>query len=401
MVVTHAKVLLKSWSPRAPRVDFPSPRPVRDGLDPARAGKRSDPPRWALLLMRRRGLRQLATFVAALLCLALIVAVSGVRVARGSAGTVGVVRNGGPLDARTIRQIIMPGQSLTYTGMFSQSPHVYPAAHVTLKYTVTSARTARPQPAVDTIVLPTKDGVQVGIDAAVFFRFIGESDIATLELFDKSVGTRRFGTTNGRSLYPWQGDDGFGAMLDSHFRPVLENDLRKEVGALPCASLVSSCALVRSGAVKQAVVPSENIAGIEGRINDSLESDLAQALGHRYFMDIRFRVGRVTLPRNVQQAVDEAQAEFAAVNSAQAELRQARYLARRNRLLGDTYNRSPGLAAIEALKAIPHGSTVIMSPGGRAPTILAGAGGAEGGATAGGAGGTGSAGDSAGDSGGG
>jgi regulator of protease activity HflC (stomatin/prohibitin superfamily) len=406
MALTHGKMPLKSWSPRAPRVHIPSPRPrpVQDGLDPVRGGKRRDPPPWALMLMRRRGLRRLATFVAALLCLALIVAVSGVRVARGSAGTVGVVRNGGPLDARTIRQIIMPGQSLTYTGLFSQSPHLYPASHVTLKYTVTSSRTARPQPAVDTIVLPTKDGVQVGIDAAVFFRFIGDSDIATLERFDMSVGTRRFGTTNGRRLYPWQGDDGFGAMLDSLFRPVLENDLRKEVGGLPCASLVSSCALVRSGVLKQAVAPSENIAGIEGRINDSLESDLEQALGHRFFLDIRFRVGRVTLPTNVQQAVDQAQAEFAAVNSAQAELRQARYLARRNRLLGDTYNRSPGLAAIEALKAIPQGSTVIMSPGGRAPTILAGAGGAGGGGTAGGrgtaggAGGPGSAGDAAGDS---
>jgi regulator of protease activity HflC (stomatin/prohibitin superfamily) len=395
MAVTHARVLLKSWSPR---VHPPPPRPVRDDLDPARATKRSDPPRWALMMMRRRELRRLATFVAALLCLALIVAVSGVRVARGSAGTVGVVRNGGPLDARTIRQIIMPGQSLTYTGLFSQAPHVYPASHVTLKYTVASARTARPQPAVDTIVLPTKDGVQVGIDAAVFFRFIGESDLTTLELFDKSVGTRRFETSNDERLFPWQEDEGFGAMLDSLFRPVLENDLRKEVGALPCASLVSSCALVRGGVVRQAAVPSENISGIEARINDSLENDLAQALGHRFFMDIRFRVGRVTLPKNVQQAVDEAQAEFAAVNSAQAELRQARYLARRNRLLGDTYNRSPGLAAIEALKAIPHGSTVIMSPGGRAPTILAGTGGAEGGGTAGGAADTGGAGGDGSDS---
>jgi regulator of protease activity HflC (stomatin/prohibitin superfamily) len=313
--------------------------------------------------------------VAALLCVALAVAVSGVRVARGSAGTVGVVRNGGPLDARTIRQIIMPGQSLTYIGMFSQSPHIYPASHVTLKYTVTSQQAKRPQPAVDTIVLPTKDGVQVGIDAAVFFRFVGDADLATLQAFDKSVGTRRFATPAGRSLYPWQSDGGFSAMLDSLFRPVLENDLRKEVGQFPCATLVSSCSLVRKAAAKQASAPGQSIALIETRINNSLVSDLEQALGHRFFLDIRFRVARVTLPRNVQEAVDNAQAEYAAVNSARAELRQARYTARRNRLLGATYNRSPGLAAIEALKAIPKGSTVILSPDGRAPSIFAGAGG--------------------------
>jgi hypothetical protein len=120
----------------------------------------------------------------------------------------------------------------------------------------------------------------------------------------------------------------------------------------------------------------ENIAAIEGRINNSLERDLEQALGHRYFFNIRFRVGRITLPTNVQKAVDDAEAQFTAVNSARAQLQQARYDAKRNRLLGDSYNRSPGLAAIEALKAIPSGSTVIFSPGGRTPSILAGSGGA-------------------------
>jgi regulator of protease activity HflC (stomatin/prohibitin superfamily) len=363
---------------RLPKAHLPSPRQrtAPDGVDPARVGKRTNPPTWALTAMRRRGVRRLATVVASLLCLVLIVAVAGVRVARGTPGRVGVVRNGGPLDTRTVRQIILPEQPLTYTGMFSQRPHIYPASHVTLKYTVTSRQTSRPQPAVDTIVLPTQDGVQVGIDAAVFLRFIGDSDIDTLKRFDLSVGTRRFATADGKLLYPWQSDEGFSGMLDALFRPVLENDLRKEVGRFPCAALVSSCSMVRSGAGKTSVDPSENISGIEERINDSLETDLQQALGRHYFYDIRFRVGRVTLPANVQQAVDDAQAAYAAVNSAQADLRQARFEARRNRLLGNTYNKSPGLATIEALKAVPPGSTVILSSGGRTPTLLAGAGGA-------------------------
>jgi hypothetical protein len=374
--MTRLRRTPKWTAAHAPRAPFPGPRRrQQDLLDPMRAEKRKGPPQWALRVMRRRGLRRLATFVAAILCLAMIVAVSGVRIERGSAGTVAVVRNGGPLDSRTIRQVIMPGQSLTYTGMFSQSPHVYPASHVTLKYTVTGRQTTRPQPAVDTIVLPTKDGVQVGIDAAVFFNFVADADLAALQLFDKSIGTRHFTTPTGRSLYPWQGESGFSAMLDSLFRPVLENDLRKEVGQFKCAALVSSCSLVRRTGASRMNAPGESIARIEARINDSLVSDLEQALGDRYFMDIRFRVARVTLPKNVQRAVDSAQAEFAAVNSAQAELRQARFIARRNRLLGNTYNRSPGLAAIEALKAIPQGSTVILSPGGRTPSILAGGGG--------------------------
>jgi len=336
-------------------------------------------------MMRRRSLRRVVTFGLAVIGLALIVGISGVRVAREDIGHVGVVRNGGPIDTRTIRQVLMPGQGLTYIGMFSDSPHQYPASHVTLKYTVTSRQTRPPQPAVDTIVLPTKDGVQVGLDAVVFLRFIGESDIPTLERFESSPGTRRFSTPDGRRLYPWQGDEGFNAMLDGVFRPVLENDLRKEVGRFMCAELVSSCALVRS-AVRHAPAPGVNISRIEGRINRSLESDLKLALGQHYFWDIRFRVARVTLPTSVQNAVDNAQAQFAAVNTARAELRQARYRAHGNRLLGDSYNRSPGLAAIDAMKAIPKGSTVILSTGtGKAPAVLAGGGGAGAVATPGGA----------------
>jgi regulator of protease activity HflC (stomatin/prohibitin superfamily) len=326
--------------------------------------------------MRRRSLRRSATLVLALMGVALIVGVSGLRVARMDIGHVGVVRNGGPLDTRTIRQVLMPGQGLTYIGLFSDSPHQYPASHVTLKYTVTSQKTPHPPPAVDTAVLPTKDGVQVGLDAVVFLRFIGESDIPTLERFESSPGTRRFTTSDGRRLYPWQGDDGFNALLDGIFRPVLENDLRKEVGRFMCAELVSSCALVRS-AVRHSPAPGVNISRIERRINHSLERDLTMALGQHYFWDIRFRVDRVTLPTSVQNAVDDAQAEFAEVNSARAQLRQARYRARGNRLLGNSYNRSPGLAAIDAMKAIPKGSTVILSTGtGKSPSVIAGGGGA-------------------------
>jgi regulator of protease activity HflC (stomatin/prohibitin superfamily) len=358
---------------RAPDVLDP-PFTVDDalGVEPPARKKRGHPPRWALRVMRTRSLRRFATLVLALLCIALIVAVSGIRVARGSAGTVGVVRNGGPIDARTIRQVIMPGQSITYIGMFSQSPHIYPAAHVTLKYTLTSAVLPRPRPAVDTITLPTRDGVQVGVDAAVFFRFVGDSDIPLLKQFDKSFGTRRYPTPAGRQVAPWAGDEAFDSMLDALFKPVLENDLRKEIGDFACASLVSSCSLVRSEAARVPAPgrPTANIAGIEKRIAASLEQDLETALGERYFFDIRFRVGRVTLPPTVQKAVDDAHTQFTAVNTARAELEQARYQAKRNKLLGDSYNRSEGLTTIEALKALPSGANVIFSTGGATPPLI-------------------------------
>jgi regulator of protease activity HflC (stomatin/prohibitin superfamily) len=346
--------------------------PARDGHDPSHAGKRGDPPRWALALLRHRALRRLGTLVLAVVALALAVGVSGVRVTHGDVGSVAVVRNGGPLDNRHFRQVIMPGQKLTYTGLFSQSPHEYPAAHVTLRYTVTGAPPPRPTPASETVMLPTKDGVLVGLDATVFLRFVGDRDLDTLTKFDFSVGTRQFPTPTGGRLYPWQSADGFNSMLDALFRPVLDNDLRKEIGRFPCAELVSSCSLIGGASMGSSAKINEHIAQVEASLNGSLEDDLKLALGQPYFWDIRVRIGEVTLPRGVQNAINNAQAELAGVNSARADLKQARFRARANRLLGRTYNKSPGLATIETMKAIPPGSTVIVSPGGHAPTVLAG-----------------------------
>ncbi|MDX6234122.1 MAG: hypothetical protein QOH68_3208, partial [Nocardioidaceae bacterium] len=67
-----------------------------------------------------------------------------------------------------------------------------------------------------------------------------------------------------------------------------------------------------------------------------------------------------------------AEAKYAEVNSAKAELLQAKYQNQRNKLLAKTYNSSPALATIEALRAAPPNATVIINTGDKQPTILAG-----------------------------
>lgn len=326
--------------------------------------------------MRKRGSRRLGTLIAALIGVALIVAVSGVRFERQQVGYVGVVRNGGPLDDRTIRQILLPGQRLTWTGFFSESPHQYPASNVSRTYTVTSNPRRGSRPGVDVVTVPTKDGVQVGVEATVFMRFVGERNVAALTRFDISFGTRRFPTASGKErLYPWDGDDGFYTWLDNFFRPVLEYNLRREFGRFDCAELVASCALVRSGKVASgappSTVPTADAGVIASRIGASLERDLTRTLGQPYFWDIRMRIARVSLPKDVQAAVNEAQANYVKVNTEKAQLKQTSYEYQQKRLLGSAYNASPGLANIDALKALPKGATVILSPNGRPPTILA------------------------------
>jgi regulator of protease activity HflC (stomatin/prohibitin superfamily) len=308
----------------------------------------------------------LATIVA--LGLACVVLVTGARVSRQDAGHVGVVRNGGPVDDRKIRQILMPGARVTWIGLFSQSPREYPAARVTLLYTVTSDARRGNRHEVDVVSVPTKDGVLVGLEGTVFFRFVGERNPDLLRRFDQTYGQRRYAVVGEKArLYPWEGDDGFGALLDATFRPVLDNDLRQEVGRFSCADLVSSCVLVhrltkdqRAGA---RLKPNANIAEIQQRLNRSLAADIRNTMGGDYFWDVHIRLTKVTLPPNVQTAIDDVHAKYVAVNGAKAEVRRARYEAKRNELLAKAYNRSPALARIDAIKAAPKGATIVLSNG--------------------------------------
>jgi regulator of protease activity HflC (stomatin/prohibitin superfamily) len=329
-----------------------------------------EPPRdnrpWPLSRLPPSRARRIALLIIAIMIVTSGMLVAGVRVARQDAGHVGVVRNGGPLDDRGIRQILGPGSKLTWTGMFSQPPHEYPASKVVLFYTITSDARRGDRREVDVVTVPTQDGVQVGLEGTVFFKFVGEKDMSLLRRFDQTFGTRKFplpGTKD--TVYPWKGDDGFAALLDATFRPILDNDLRSEVGRFACAELVASCSMVRRvvSARLDARNTNTNIAAIEARLDASLRADLLRTFGGDYFRDVHVRISRVTLPGNVQTAVDNVQAQYVAVNGAKAQVRRAEFDAKRNLTLADSYNKSPALARIEEIRAAPKGSTIVLSSG--------------------------------------
>src|SRR4051812_8676243 len=84
-----------------------------------RRGAKRDPRPWPFNRMSQAGARRAATALLALMGLLVLVGVSGLKFARQPLGYVGVVRNGGPLDNRAVRQILQPGSRITYTGLFS------------------------------------------------------------------------------------------------------------------------------------------------------------------------------------------------------------------------------------------------------------------------------------------
>jgi regulator of protease activity HflC (stomatin/prohibitin superfamily) len=337
---------------------------------------RGAPPPWARKLFAVKAARRLITLLAGIAGLLLILAVSGARVVRQDVGHVGVVRNGGPLDNRAVRQIVMPGSGPTWVGWFSQPPHEYPASRVLRTYMVTSDAARGARLGADVVHVPTKDGVQIGIEGTVYYHFTGELDPTLLTRFDSTAGTRQYRGEDGGLHYPYQGDQGWNAMIETLFRPVLENDLRRELGRFQCAELVPSCALLHeiTGKVPP-VEPGASIAAIEQAINASLVADLTDTLGKPYFWGARFRLSRVSLPTNVQTSINNAQASYADVADAKAKAQQAAYKNEANRKLAETYDKSPALANIEALKAIPKGSTVLFTGSGKTPSLLVGAGG--------------------------
>src|SRR6266545_1772475 len=285
---------------------------------------------------------------------------------RTGGGEIAVVRNGGPFDNNRIRQIIDPASSLTWIGLASKV-HKYPAQQ--RFYTITSDLQRGERTGVDVVTVPSADGINMGIEGTLYFTL--NLDHEALKQFDNKFGTRKFRGLDGTTRYAWDGDNGWSGFLDQIIRPVIDNDLRTQVNSFRCAELVSSCALVQNSSNPQQAVAGQpvkaesnngNIAKVQNAINTSLAQDLQQTLGGDFITNIHFNLVRITLPVNVQHAVDEAQAAFAQVTQAQAKVAQARAEAQANKARQDGYTKCPTCADIEKLKALPQGITV-YAPG--------------------------------------
>ncbi|MGN9843349.1 SPFH domain-containing protein [Nonomuraea sp. H19] len=293
--------------------------------------------------------------IAALIAVPLLIGgVGGLETTDG--GQVAVIRDGGPFDDTKVRQVIDPGSGLTWTGMWS-STHLYPAQQ--RFYTITADAKRATTLGVDVVTVPSSDGVNLGIEGTLYFTL--NLDHETLKTFDDKYGTRTFRSQDDRSLYAWDGDDGWSAFFGQAVRPVIDNALRGQLGARRCAELVPSCSLLESTGLKPQD-SNASIAKVQDAVNASLARDLPATLGGDFFTGLRFTLVKVTLPAEVQRAVDRSLAASAAVSEAQAKVAQAKAEAEANRARQDGYDKCPACAEIEKLKSLPQGITV-YAPG--------------------------------------
>ncbi|GII80155.1 hypothetical protein Sru01_51370 [Sphaerisporangium rufum] len=277
-------------------------------------------------------------------------------------GEVGVVRDGGLFDDNRIRQVIDPGSGLTWVGWWSDV-HRYPAQQ--RFYTITADAKRSTNLGVDVVTVPSSDGVNMGIEGTLYFTLNLDHD--TLKKFDDRFGTRRFRGQDDEMRHAWDGEEGWSSFFGQAVRPVVDNALRSQIGAFRCAELVSTCAFVESGADQKKIefVPRDNnsvLAKVQNAVNTTLGADLRQMLGAGFFTDLRFNLVRVTLPAEVQAAVNRTQAAFAAVAENRAAVAQAEAQAAANKARQDGYDRCPACAEIDKLKALPQGITV-YAPG--------------------------------------
>ena len=280
-----------------------------------------------------------------------------------------VVRNGGPLDNKKVRQIIEPASSLTWTGLFSDA-HKYPASQRFLR--ISSNADDSESGKADPTQTPTSDGVNVGVNGTLYFELT--SDHKVLTDFDTKFGVRKFGEDG---LHPYDGDEGFKAWLNEIVAPIAFANARKQVANVSCEELVSSCALVQNqGKAKVSADAGKknnaSIAEIEGNINSGLETQINDTLGGPYIKNVRFQIVSVELPPALNDAIEQAQSAFAEVSKSEARVKSAQNDAEANRVRQRGYADCPTCAEIDARKAIPTGISVWAPGGGSSIAVGAG-----------------------------
>lgn len=285
-----------------------------------------------------------------------------------------VVQEGGPFHGRGVADVRQPSCGVSSIGMFNKQ-RCFPATE--RNYIISADPEQSDRRNVDFFSTPTRDAVQVRIEGQALFRLT--TDPARVETFYKRFGVRTF---NGE--HPYDGDSGWSAFLGVQFRPVLDNALREAIGDYRCVELNNTCAYVQdtaaavTGKVTGTADTGQNLAEVQDKIAQTLDRDLQDTLGGRFFEDIRFRLVQVTFDPEVQRSVTAATAARAQVATKRLEAQQrvetaigdrrvAEQKARAIRATRAAYAGNPAQARIDAIKALPGG---LRALGGNLSTIV-------------------------------
>ena len=291
-------------------------------------------------------------------------------IARCGPGEVCVVRNGGWFDDKSIRKTMTPGGEYDLVGFWSQIRH-YRSFENQSQYRITTNPEESDKGGVDFVQVPSKDGVQVKLQATTFFTtaFTGRDDDKLVREFDERFGNR---TYDGKNV--WEGTDGYRAWQDDVFRPLLNNAIRSSILTFECQELISSCALTRAskarGDIERLTAGRDNSRNfqrvgedialrLETNIRDALRScpdaqkpqdlqdeSICPPDAPTFLTNIRFNLEDVELPNNLQDQINRAQQANAKIAESRAEEQASKFDARKNRRLAESLRTAPELKEV-------------------------------------------------------
>jgi regulator of protease activity HflC (stomatin/prohibitin superfamily) len=285
-----------------------------------------------------------------------------------------VVQEGGPFDGRDVKEIRQPSSGVRNVGIYNKQ-RCFPATE--RNYIISADPSQSDRRNVDFFSTPTRDAVQVRIEGQALFRLT--TDPAAVKTFYNRFGVRTF---NGQ--HPYDGDSGWSSFLGVQFRPVLDNALREAIGEYRCVELNNTCAYVQdaeaavTGKVPARADTGQNLAVVQAKIAETLDRDLQDTLGGKFFENIRFRLVQVTFDPAVQSSVTAATAARAQVATKRLEAQQrvetaigdrrvAEQKAKAIRATRDAYRDNPAQARIDAIRALPQD---LRALGGNLSTIV-------------------------------
>lgn len=273
------------------------------------------------------------------------------------AGQVAVLVNGGWFDSKDQRGTVGTSSGYQVPGLYT-SWHKYFADNQQRYYQISTDPDKADDPAATAVTVPTRDGVQVQIEALTNFHttFTGEDDDENLLGFDQEFGFRTFGS---EGKHVWDDDGGWEAFLDAQVRPVLVSTFREEIGGVDCEELVPSCDLAnqtgegeRTAEGPASTDASSSFQDVQNAIQAKLQTRMDAALGGEYLTGWQVNIEFVSLPPDVQQEINRAQAAFAGIATQRAEAQAAEFEARRTRILAEQYEASPSYALIKVAEVL-------------------------------------------------
>lgn len=303
--------------------------------------------------------------------LALSLAFVGLNVLTSFKGTdpgdICIVKEGGPLDGRSIKDVRQGGEGPKFIGPFNKQ-HCFPA---TIRfYTISANAKESDSGSVDKVIVPTQDAVNVNIEGQALFRL--NTDPELIKQFYLKYGIRDY---DGKK--PYDGTDGWKNFLKYQFLPILENSLREAVGGFNCVELNNTCQYVIDadkavGGEIKTINTRQNMNKAQTEIEKSLKATLSSTLGGEYFENERFRLRGIKFEEAVQTQITAAQAKRTEVATAKLEAQRSveEAIGRRKvadedaqaiRIKANSYRRNKAQADIDRLKALcgtnPDGSS--------------------------------------------